>query len=166
MASYLYFVRLIALFCLFVSLTKVKSWQLEPRIIGGSSAAVKQFPYQVSLRNKEAGLHFCGGSIINRRFILTAAHCFFAQQQPDPTLIYGVVNITHSTEIGDVIEFSDVLLHPEHGTVSAQPDLSLIKSKEDIVFSEFVKPINLPKADIESGVSAVISGWGLIAVSL
>lgn len=35
----------------------------EGRIVGGSNAALGQFPYQVSLRTA-ANSHFCGGSII------------------------------------------------------------------------------------------------------
>lgn len=36
----------------------------EGRIVGGSNAALGQFPYQVSMRTA-ANSHFCGGSIIN-----------------------------------------------------------------------------------------------------
>lgn len=43
------------------------------RIVGGERAEKGQFPYQVSLRR--SGSHWCGGSILNRRFILTAGHC-------------------------------------------------------------------------------------------
>lgn len=44
------------------------------RIVGGIDANVGQFPYQVSLQRKD-GSHFCGGSILNKNFVLTAAHC-------------------------------------------------------------------------------------------
>lgn len=55
---------------------------LSGRIVGGSEASKGQFPHQVSLqwgmppliKNK----HFCGGSIINELWILTAGHCILA----------------------------------------------------------------------------------------
>lgn len=45
----------------------------ESKIVGGKDALSGQFPYQVSLRKNKS--HFCGGSIIDSRTILTAAHC-------------------------------------------------------------------------------------------
>lgn len=43
------------------------------KIAGGQAATEGQFPYQVSLRL--FNFHICGGSIIDTRTILTAAHC-------------------------------------------------------------------------------------------
>nr|CAD7450005.1 unnamed protein product [Timema bartmani] len=45
------------------------------RILQGSSAEIKQFPYMVSIRVNNTPI--CGGSIINHWFILTAAHCVY-----------------------------------------------------------------------------------------
>lgn len=43
------------------------------KIVSGKWADKSEFPYQVSIRI--GGSHSCGGSIINAKFILTAAHC-------------------------------------------------------------------------------------------
>lgn len=43
------------------------------RVVGGSSAYRGQFPWMVSVQRR--GRHFCGGVIIDRRHVLTAAHC-------------------------------------------------------------------------------------------
>ncbi|KAF5305820.1 hypothetical protein FQR65_LT07559 [Abscondita terminalis] len=46
------------------------------KVIGGSDASPGEFPYQVSLQKQRTD-HFCGGSVIDPNWILTAAHCIY-----------------------------------------------------------------------------------------
>lgn len=48
--------------------------QLNGRIVGGFEIDITSAPWQVSLQSTNRR-HFCGGSIISSKFILTAAHC-------------------------------------------------------------------------------------------
>lgn len=57
---------------LFNSMNKVP----ESRIVGGHEAEHGQFPYQVALFvEADGGTYFCGGSLLNNDYVMTAAHC-------------------------------------------------------------------------------------------
>ncbi|KAG0431275.1 hypothetical protein HPB47_021944 [Ixodes persulcatus] len=51
------------------------------RIVGGENALLLEFPWMISLRlftpPNITSTHFCGGSLINSQFVITAAHCIF-----------------------------------------------------------------------------------------
>merc|ERR1711955_67637 len=45
------------------------------RIVGGQTTEVNEYPWQVALVGRGSSSVFCGGSLINDRWVLTAAHC-------------------------------------------------------------------------------------------
>ena len=47
----------------------------KKRIVGGTKVGVGSYPWQVSLWNTRSNKHFCGGSLVAERWVVTAAHC-------------------------------------------------------------------------------------------
>ena len=52
------------------------------RINGGFEAVPSSWPWQVSFRDYYDG-HFCGGTLISSRWVISAAHCFYDREEPE-----------------------------------------------------------------------------------
>ena len=51
--------------------------RLKARVVGGTDAAVGDWPWQVGIaRWYNPSTPFCGGSLINKQWVVTANHCF------------------------------------------------------------------------------------------
>merc|ERR1711923_534473 len=69
-----YIFLLLSIVILNISLNDART-EVHGKIIGGMEAEVGEFPWQVSVRNFLVGIsHFCGGSIIDPHWILTACN--------------------------------------------------------------------------------------------
>lgn len=47
----------------------------EAKVVGGEVPPLGAVPWQIEIRDLD-GSHHCGGALIGKRLVLTAAHCF------------------------------------------------------------------------------------------
>lgn len=131
------------------------------RIVGGQTARPNQFPHQISIRKKINGtigwLHRCGGSIISRRWIITAAHCTQGEYS-DPSLLLIVVGAHHVRNDGQIYEFSQVVNHPSVNIKEIRNDSSLLRTSKLLHFNSSVQRIKLSKQFVNENVAATVSG--------
>ncbi|KAF7412045.1 hypothetical protein HZH66_000941 [Vespula vulgaris] len=127
------------------------------RVVGGTDAPVGKYPYQVSLR---APRHFCGGSIISKRYILTAAHCLVGKSVERVTVHAGSVHLDQEEA---VYTAEELIVNKNYNPFKFTNDIGLIRVSEDITFTPLVQPVKLPVSNtIKAGDAVVLTGWGRI----
>ncbi|XP_055325957.1 trypsin 5G1-like [Sitodiplosis mosellana] len=124
-------------------------------IVGGFETSIEEQPWQVSLQVGTS--HNCGGSIIGKEWVLTAAHC------TNSTGSYYVrVGSSRYASGGSTIKVKKVYRHEKYNASITDFDFSLLELAEPLSFGDAVKPIALPSEDIKiaDGVEVLVSGWG------
>lgn len=146
------------------------------KIYNGSDVAFEEAPYAVFLhivqRTKNRGVIVgefnCGGTLITRKHVLTAAHCVdFNFDAFDVTVnIKGGSSETTSMyyipTIGSVVG-SDIKIHPQYDTTDIDVnDFAILTLKNEITETKYLKPIAFAGKDVDLSGGEVVSliGWG------
>jgi len=140
----------------------------EGRIIGGEEAADGEFPYQVSIRfaGNLGSTHYCGGSIIDKDWILTAAWCCFNELPSTMDVVAGGIKLTNFENEEEKRNVEHIFTHPKYivNNGAIDYDICLLKLKDSLEWTEFVQPIALPAAGqmTETGTECILTGWGIL----
>ncbi|KAH1015382.1 serine protease 27 isoform X2 [Dendroctonus ponderosae] len=139
---------------------------LQKRIIGGKPAEFGQFPWQAYIKILS---YQCGGVLVSRKFVATAAHCILPAKLTDLLVYLGELDTQDTGQVEELApaELHRVkrrLIHPKFHYKSTQPDrydLALLELVTEASFSYHITPICLPDSAIElTGREAVVAGWG------
>jgi len=148
----------------------------DDKIIGGSDASIHEYPWMAALKYEKDGRLpqiACGGSLINQRYVLTAAHCL-TQEWKLGKLIQVVLaeyHLLNTTDcVGEVcvnashIDIEKMIFHKNYSSETNENDIGLIRLKDNIEYSEFIRPICLPTTvglvPSKPPDMLEISGWG------
>lgn len=138
--------------------------QNQSKIINGEEAIPHSYPWIISLHYYNYG-HICGGSIIGKRWILTAGHCVKKNEVKNGA--YKIVTGLHNRNIYQYNDVYNVIAaysdFNEYDIFSK--DIALLKLNRDIVFNNNVAPIKLSVTDSNKLVDKclVTAGWGSIS---
>ncbi|EDV98012.1 trypsin 3A1 [Drosophila grimshawi] len=159
-----------------IAFTDLPCTARQPKVVGGSEAARNELPHMVSLMRR--GGHFCGGTIIHERWILTAGHCTCngLQKFMKPAQIQGVVGM-HSikeyqagqnslAEGQDTlrVDFKSIVPHPQYDCHNVKHDIALLEVLQPIGFTAHIQPSCVSSEREESRSLELeygtVFGWG------
>jgi len=144
-------------------LSNLINHKLDDNIIGPGKAGKGSFPWMAALLID--GRSFCGGSIISKRHILTAAHCTDGARRI--TVLVGAENIKNKQDPNRQlfnVSNHEIYQHTNYNPITISHDISILHLSEDIQFNDNVRPICLPNRFFLSenfeGDEVRVSGWG------
>ncbi|NXI97976.1 PRS56 protease, partial [Psophia crepitans] len=131
------------------------------RIMGGSMALRGAWPWLVSVRLH--GELMCGGVLVGRSWVLTAAHCFAGNRNELAwTVVVGDHELGKPDAGEQAVPVRRILPHPKFNPKTFHGDLALLELAVPLAPSPTVSPVCLPSGPAEPspGTACYIVGWG------
>ncbi|KAK5638771.1 hypothetical protein RI129_013066 [Pyrocoelia pectoralis] len=143
---------------LYGDLANVKSG-LEQRIIGGSTAKISNFPFYVSIRAYPNN-YLCGGAIIDRYWVVTAAQCVYSKY-PNNILVVAGTDALNGT--GDRYGVYSIHINPFFNSITKTNDTALLKLTRKLTYGKNISSIALAKDVLSDGKTLELCGFGAFA---
>ncbi|XP_076621858.1 trypsin-1 [Colletes latitarsis] len=137
----------------------------EKRIVGGTETQVNQYPWMALMMFR--GRFYCGGTVINSRYVLTAAHCVdrFDTNFMSIRILEHDRNSTSETET-QTFKVEKVMKHSGYSTYNYNNDIALVRLDQPIRFEGKMRPVCLPeRAKTFAGLQGTVTGWGALEES-
>ncbi|CAH0731782.1 unnamed protein product, partial [Brenthis ino] len=140
------------------------------RISGGTIANINDYPFATSLlSNQGQGAYnqACGGTIISRTAILSAASCFVTNNMVEPVLWWRArIGTANSNTQGLVHLIRQITVHEDYQAVTRVNDIAVLRTSVAFVYGDTVQA-----ADIAGGAYSLAVndrvwgiGWGATSV--
>ncbi|KAG5670256.1 hypothetical protein PVAND_000533 [Polypedilum vanderplanki] len=160
----------LVIFTLLFGAALAKFASIEPSIVGGSNAPPHAYPFIVSIQwvlnwPSPSSSHTCGGSLLNRLWVITAAHCLTESPQLGRLdALFG--NHQHSViEPGLTrieVNRSVSIIHPDWvpGGQVGPEDMALLYLITPVTYGPTIRAIRLPQNEAYPSGAVIAAGWG------
>lgn len=135
-----------------------QKWNQAPKIVGGEEAREGEYPFMVSLQSSS---HFCGGTLIQKNWIMTAAHC--VKGGTVKKILVGLYSQKNPTG-AESFKPAKIIAHPKYNSSTMDYDYALIQLDHD----SSMPPVLLNDQEISLDAETITStttGWGLTSES-
>uniref|UniRef100_T1JCX9 Peptidase S1 domain-containing protein n=1 Tax=Strigamia maritima TaxID=126957 RepID=T1JCX9_STRMM len=134
----------------------------EGRIVGGTAAEPHEFPWQAALLSNLRP--YCGGCLLNNRYVVTAAHCAVDRLPGQVQVLLGAHDYLGPSIFHLYYAVKKFIVHPNYNPTDLINDIALVKLHLAVNNSNpTTVPPCFPRPDINyTAQLAFVSGWGRI----
>ena len=144
---------------------------VDEDIVGGQEADPGEWPHQVALVGKGPDLYqgqFCGGTIIDSDWVLTAAHCVFESTINDLDVVAGIHDLDDPDPNFVRRTITQIVVHPDWDEDTFDNDMALLKLSSPVperaggggTLPIVHAPLVAENIGPLTGVNATVTGWG------
>ncbi|KAM9361316.1 elastase-1-like [Symphorus nematophorus] len=134
------------------------------RVVGGEVASPNSWPWQISLQYRSGSnyYHTCGGTLIERGWVMTAAHCVDSNRSF--RVVLGEHDLNSNSGREQIIPVAQKYIHAgwNPNSVSAGFDIALLRLASEANLNSYVQLGSLPPSGqvLPNNNLCYITGWG------
>ncbi|CAG4945651.1 unnamed protein product [Colias eurytheme] len=133
----------------------------EPRVVGGTGSSVNAFPWIARLIYHNS--FGCGASLINDKYVVSAAHCVKGFMWFMFRVKFGEHNRCTSKTMPEMRYVVKIIAH-NFTLTELSNDITLLRLNAPVEYSHAIRPVCIPpmesKSNTYTGVQATVAGWG------